>query len=356
MGFFKKLFGGSASTNPKNTAAETPAQPADYTPVTFENFFGVNVYDSPNEEWEFVGGEGTQFIFQHKNYAFKNDIFDDCVVQVDLKRKTSNFLFQGVYSEEAAYSLLFQIKRDFVLNGRYTMDQCETEFVFRIDDEDEDYPIIIEAGDVTFVYRYNGNINLGFVINSINEENIHLIAEKIGNKESSKSEDYHLEDKHYQDTFEIRYKDSEGKRQYKKVKNQNFFSRIVGVKYRPNAEEILDSIDEGDSVLLKKDPTNEFDPQAIAAYHNGVLVGYIPKKDIPAIAVCMEEDEIVVEVEYVDEDAISIIVPATFVGLNTVEEENYGPFSFIRIHKERVDEIYSEVNTPISKEEFLENL
>jgi hypothetical protein len=55
---------------------------------------------------------------------------------------------------------------------------------------------------------------------------------------------------------------------------------IAGVKHRPAADiqrAIADGLAEGSKLNLTPEPTNQYDPNAIAVFHYGVMIGYVPK-------------------------------------------------------------------------------
>lgn len=57
--------------------------------------------------------------------------------------------------------------------------------------------------------------------------------------------------------------------------------KIAGVKFH-QYKDVLDDITEGDNLMLAPEPTNKFDPNAVAIYFdNGskqAMIGYVPKK------------------------------------------------------------------------------
>jgi len=51
---------------------------------------------------------------------------------------------------------------------------------------------------------------------------------------------------------------------------------IAGIKYRPGAKELLDTLPEGSELTLQREPENQFDANAIGIYSEALQVGYIP--------------------------------------------------------------------------------
>ncbi len=162
--------------------------------------------------------------------------------------------------------------------------------------------------------------------------------------------------KRYDDTYQISYIDGQGKRQNKTIKNANFSTFVAGIKYRDNWETLVSMLSDGMEVLLKKDPDNEYDPTAIAVYNGVDLLGYIPKKDIPAVGWCMD-DELEVQIEYIDEDYVSLIIPATFQNLSNCDEEELEGVRFSKTERTKYEVgAYQEKIKGISKDEFLEGV
>lgn len=76
---------------------------------------------------------------------------------------------------------------------------------------------------------------------------------------------------------------------------------LVGIQYRDNYEELMDTIEEGMTVVLKPEPTNEFDANALAFYYNDEVIGYLPKKDQPFACIFMAKGQIEATICNIDE-------------------------------------------------------
>ena len=163
--------------------------------------------------------------------------------------------------------------------------------------------------------------------------------------------------KRYDDTYQISYIDGQGKRQSKTIKNANFSTFVAGIKYRENWEGLVSKLSDGMIVKLKKEPDNEYDSSAIAVYNGADLLGYIPKKDIPAVGWCMNDDELEVPIEYIDEDYVSLIIPATFQNLSNCDEEELEGVRFSKTERTKYEVgAYLEDKNGITKEEFLKGV
>ena len=162
--------------------------------------------------------------------------------------------------------------------------------------------------------------------------------------------------KQYIPTYEISYIDGQNKRQNRTIKNANMNSFIAGIKYRDNYEEMLSKLSEGMEVQLRKDPDNPYDPSAIAVYNGNDHLGYIPKRDIPAIVLNMEDDSLNAKIEYVDEENVDLVIPVTFERLLTMSEDDLEGFRFYKTERIKYEAGYMENNSPVTKEEFVEGI
>lgn len=80
---------------------------------------------------------------------------------------------------------------------------------------------------------------------------------------------------------------------------------IVGIQYRDNYEDLLDNLEVGTPVILKHDPTNEYDANALAFYlSDGTMLGYLPKKDQPFARIFMKKGYIECEISNIDDTYI----------------------------------------------------
>lgn len=64
---------------------------------------------------------------------------------------------------------------------------------------------------------------------------------------------------------------------------------IVGTNFRPGADEIVRGISTGDKLRLVREPTNAYDPNAIAVYYGEYHIGYIPKKQNAALRAYIDQ-------------------------------------------------------------------
>lgn len=159
--------------------------------------------------------------------------------------------------------------------------------------------------------------------------------------------------KQYDDTYEIAYRDSRGEYQRRTIKNANMNSFIAGIKFRDNYNDLLAKLSEGMEVLLKCEPDNPYDSNAIAVFNGADQLGYIPKRDIPAVALNMEEDGIKAIIGYIEEDKVDLIIPVTFHKLETMSDDDLEDFGFYKTERTKNEGLYMEGRSAITKEEFL---
>lgn len=162
--------------------------------------------------------------------------------------------------------------------------------------------------------------------------------------------------KQYQTTYELDYIDGQNHHQHKTIKNANLNSFVAGIKYRDNYEELLAKLEEGMELQIKPEPDNEFDKDALAVYNGNDHLGYIPKKDVPAISLNMKDGNVTAEIDYIDEEHIDLVVPVTYESLLTMSDEELEGFSFYKTERTKYETGYQENSSPISKEEFVEGI
>lgn len=174
--------------------------------------------------------------------------------------------------------------------------------------------------------------------------------------EADNSNSYGEVVKQYATTYELDYIDGQDHHQRKVIKNANMNSFVAGIKFRDNYEELLAKLEEGMELQIRPEPDNEFDPDALAVYNGNDHLGYIPKKDIPAVALNIEDDCAVAEIDYVDEEHIDLVVPVSFESLLEMSDEELEGFRFYKTERTKYETGYVENSSPISKEEFVEGI
>lgn len=140
------------------------------------------------------------------------------------------------------------------------------------------------------------------------------------------------------------------------IKYKNVHSSVVGFQYHTDRDELLDNIQIGTELNLIPEPTNPYDPQAIAVYWKETLIGYIPRTDIPAIAVNMSNDGGKAYVHMIGANLIGISIEATFERLNSEIAKQYGDFRYSKTIFELYEEWDKTSFINIDQKEFLELL
>ena len=99
---------------------------------------------------------------------------------------------------------------------------------------------------------------------------------------------------------------------------------IVGIQYRDNYEELKSSIKEGETVILKPEPTNEYDKNALAFYLEGNIIGYLPKKDQPFAHIFMAKGQIETSISRIDENWIDteVDIKKDMIDVNAFKNNN----------------------------------
>ena len=415
MGFLKKLFGGSdyseTTNNEQNTQftkeVENKAQfLSAQNKDVWEDFFGINLKNAPNSDWDETEGEYNSDGQPIRNFDLY-DLPDSYFIEIGAKvigKNATNFFFTCPYTHDDAFDIYFIIERDLIHNGRYTNSEAARQFRGKFDNE---YDMInwddingcsimmsrdMDTGDIKLgVWTDFYNTQYLDEENPIDESNITSQESDNDDNETEDSEDNsesttklisihlpksvnmlkflrdHLQSQmdgdpntyylqpigstiHFLDitTFEeiisfeckevtdflegrmaaatltnvegcdtndIRAdilvtpegkdEDSEDNEENgnpthvyyemsylvdpeeidyrrKTIMDGTINFSVVGMQHRDNYEKLKEIIEEGTLVVLKPEPDNPYDPNALAFYlKDGTLIGYLPKKDQP---------------------------------------------------------------------------
>lgn len=67
------------------------------------------------------------------------------------------------------------------------------------------------------------------------------------------------------------------------------YTKLVGVGFRPKEDrDIAKALKEGDALVLRREPGNEHDANAIQVLSHGTFIGYIPATDAKLLAPKMD--------------------------------------------------------------------
>lgn len=86
---------------------------------------------------------------------------------------------------------------------------------------------------------------------------------------------------------------------------------IVGTQFTGVSENFMQSLKPGQEALLVREPTNKFDPMAVAVYIGATRIGYIPKKQNGVLAQFIDQKGATVTLA--QDSAPSRTLPAKFV-------------------------------------------
>lgn len=79
--------------------------------VSWENFFGINLKESPNELWVENGLENTDGkVIRKYLYCGETDVYFDTIEATVVNDNQTNFLFRGEYKYESAIDVYFIIE------------------------------------------------------------------------------------------------------------------------------------------------------------------------------------------------------------------------------------------------------
>ena len=162
--------------------------------------------------------------------------------------------------------------------------------------------------------------------------------------------------KQYSDTYEIRYYDCNEHFQSRTIKNANMNSFIAGISFRDDSKKLLSQLSEGMEVQLKPDPDNEFDPNAIAVFNEQDHLGYIPKRDLPVVALNIKDDILKATISSINEGRVGLIIPVTFYKLTELDEEEMTKFHLYRVKRIKLSNGFGVNFIPITREEFLDGI
>lgn len=458
--FHNSDFLGEDDTNVSENSVDNKEE--EFEKISIKNFFGIDLEQSPNEKWNYVGEANDEKTFEYLGIDKEKYVFKSCVASINEDGGT-DFYFALDYKMDDAQKVVFMLEQAFGKNGIHSLAECNSYYISRIhdsrsliewkyknceityiymqdggtinvvvktpfynsefldkdemvfedrivtsrgfnippgmekftgtveitgdtalffarqewiDDEnkpllmvsmlvnDEPYAFNLETRDIYFKYSspeieqkmkdgYNAIITVTDY--EIKEENISIdIYAQFVKSEEEQSQGKII--KKYATTYELDYVDGQDHHQHKVIKNANMNSFVAGIKYRDNYEELLVKLEEGMELQIRPEPDNEFDPDALAVYNGEDHLGYIPKKDIPAIVLNMKDGNVTAEIDYVDEEHIDLVVSVSFESLLEMSDEELEGFRFYKTERTKYETGYVENSSPISKEEFVEGI
>lgn len=161
-------------------------------------------------------------------------------------------------------------------------------------------------------------MTMGILENLFGKSTINSVTEYSGNYQ--KEESIHLP-KETSNGGDIRlyYYDVDGNECEKLIRDGEMWTTITGIRFRKDPERIMSEIYEGATVVLKPEPDNPVDPYAIAIYFRNELIGYVPKKDVPAILTCISTNGTEAKIGLIAPKFIRVVLAGTMKYINSHE-------------------------------------
>jgi len=126
----------------------------------------------------------------------------------------------------------------------------------------------------------------------------------------------------------LKYTLSDGEQKRLAIMNGNIRSNVVGSDFIDGYREFESNIKEGDKVKIIPEPNNPKDRDALAVYWNSKKIGYIPRINIPGVALCMEPNGIEAIVYENNLGWVAVYIEPTLVHLGEEYYDNhFGPYS-----------------------------
>lgn len=113
------------------------------------------------------------------------------------------------------------------------------------------------------------------------------------------------------------YYDVDGNECEKLIRDGEMWTTITGIRFRKDPERIMSEIYEGATVVLQPEPDNPVDPYAIAIYFRNELIGYVPKKDVPAILTCISAHGTEAKIGLIAPKFIRVVLNGTMEYMNS---------------------------------------
>lgn len=190
MGIFKKLFGISTEETSFNydrnehegkapqikvetkSAKPEPIQSCNPYMTSWENFFGINLKKSPNEDWKFIETEhnNNKTISSYETYKL-NDAYFSYVKALVIDSIATNFFFRCPYTRHDAFDIYFIIERDLIHKGNYTNIAAANKFHGKFDSKYDSFDWEIDGCSIIMSRDIDtGDIELGVWTNFYNKD------------------------------------------------------------------------------------------------------------------------------------------------------------------------------------------
>lgn len=147
----------------------------------------------------------------------------------------------------------------------------------------------------------------------------------------------------------VLFKNMRGEERLVDITKGDINTIVVGSDYIPDYKDFWINIHEEDWVILKREPTNPINKDAIAVYWRDKKIGYIPNDDLPIVSLVMPNTTKPASVKENNLGWISININITAdVLMFDDRNEKFGPFNYkimknnqvVRINKEQLDKLF----------------
>ncbi|MCQ2385176.1 MAG: HIRAN domain-containing protein, partial [Clostridia bacterium] len=260
----------------------------------------------------FDSNRDDDYDYNDDDYSYESDEFDefddDVIDEYDDEEETE--MPSNVFEVHLPGSLqiLKFIQSHFALQmeGETPMyiAKCSGSEITLLSQDDFEELISFESDEI--VSYLNGNMGAaGFANINTDDMSDIVIQLLVVRAESEDNED--AEDADCKVHYQMRYLVDVENVDYrlKTIMDGKMTLNLVGIQYRDNYEDLLDNLEVGTPVILKHDPTNEYDANALAFYlSDGTMLGYLPKKDQPFARIFMKKGYIECEISNIDDTYI----------------------------------------------------
>lgn len=279
----------------------------------------------------FDSNRDDDYDYNDDDYSYESDEFDefddDVMDEYDDEEETE--MPSNVFEVHLPGSLqvLKFIQSHFALQmeGETPMyiAKCSDSEITLLSQDDFEELISFESDEIASYL--NGNMGaVGFANINTDDMSDIIIQVLVVRAESEDNED--TDDADYKVHYQMRYLVDVENVDYrlKTIMDGKMTLNLVGIQYRDNYEELMETLEEGMEVVLKPEPTNEFDPNALAFYYNDEVIGYLPKKDQPFAHIFMAKGQIEATICNIDEQWIDTEVVITKDMIDFDAYENNG--------------------------------
>lgn len=159
---------------------------------------------------------------------------------------------------------------------------------------------------------------MGILENLFGKSKTHSVTEYSGNYQKEESV-YSQKETSSDGDIRLYYYDVDGNECEKLIRDGEMWTTITGIRFRKDPERIMSEIYEGATVVLKPEPDNPVDPYAIAIYFRNELIGYVPKKDVPAILTCISANGTEAKIGLIAPKFIRVVLAGTMKYINSHE-------------------------------------